>query len=112
MQKYLGLFAKAFKVGLTYRGMAVSRFLFNALNSRSNMNSAFDHLFTNKWLWGSFAAVILGQVLVVEVPFLQSAFGTTSLDLTHWGIAIGAGVVVLLFEEVVKAIRRARAKSI
>ncbi len=31
MQKYLGLFAKSFKVGLTYRGMAISSFLFAAL---------------------------------------------------------------------------------
>ncbi|SHJ22974.1 potassium and/or sodium efflux P-type ATPase [Tessaracoccus bendigoensis DSM 12906] len=85
--------------------------LFNALNSRSDMGSAFDHLFTNKWLWGSFAVVTLGQVLVVEVPFLQSAFGTTSLDPIHWGMAVLAGLVVLGVEEVAKAVRRARAAS-
>lgn len=82
--------------------------LFNALNSRADTASAFDHLFTNKWLWLSFAAVIIGQILVVEVPFLQGAFGTTSLDLLHWAVAVGAGVVVLAFEEIVKAIRRSR----
>ena len=82
--------------------------LFNALNSRADTASAFDHLFTNKWLWLSFAAVIIGQILVVEVPFLQGAFGTTSLDLLHWAVAVGAGVVLLAFEEIVKAIRRSR----
>ncbi|WP_197511673.1 HAD-IC family P-type ATPase [Tessaracoccus coleopterorum] len=81
--------------------------LFNALNSRADTASAFSHLFTNKWLWLSFAAVTVGQVLVVEVPFLQHAFGTTALDLPHWGVAVAAGVAVLLFEEAVKAVRRA-----
>lgn len=82
--------------------------LFNALNSRADTASAFNHLFTNRWLWISFAFVIVGQLAVVQVPFLQQAFGTTSLDLLHWGIAIGAGVFVLMFEEAVKALRRAR----
>lgn len=83
--------------------------LFNALNSRSDLASAFSHLFTNRWLWLSFAGAILAQVAVVEVPFLQEAFGTAPLDWKHWALAVGAGVAVLLFEEIVKAIRRARA---
>ena len=80
--------------------------LFNALNSRSDYGSAFSHLFTNRWLWASFAFVILAQIAVVELPFLQSAFGTTSITAAHWALAVGAGAAVLAFEEVVKAIRR------
>lgn len=80
--------------------------LFNALNSRSDASSAFSHLFTNGWLWASFAFVVVAQALVVEVPFLQAAFGTTSLDLIHWAVAIGAGAMVLVYEEIVKVIRR------
>lgn len=82
--------------------------LFNALNSRSDTGSALRHLFTNGWLWASFAFVIVTQVLVVEVPFLQAAFGTTSLDWIHWAVAIGAGALVLVFEEIVKVVRRAQ----
>lgn len=80
--------------------------LFNALNSRSDLASAFDHLFTNRWLWISLAGATVAQVLVVEVPVLQHAFGTTSITLAHWALAVGAGVAVLAFEEIVKAIRR------
>lgn len=85
--------------------------LFNALNSRAETASAFTHLFTNRWLWLSFALVIVGQILVVQVPVLQRAFGTATLDLLHWGVAIGAGVAVLLFEETVKALQRARERA-
>ena len=74
--------------------------LFNALNSRSDTGSAFTHMFSNAWLWGSFALVTVLQVLVVEVPFLQSAFGTAPLDWIHWVVAVGAGAAVLLYEEV------------
>ena len=81
--------------------------LFNALNARSDMGSAFNHLFTNKWLWLSLAGATLAQVAVVEVPFLQAAFGTTSLDWIHWAVAVGAGVAILAYEEIVKAVRRA-----
>ncbi|MFT3877856.1 MAG: cation-translocating P-type ATPase [Propioniciclava sp.] len=83
--------------------------MFNALNSRSDLASAFDHLFTNRWLWISLAAATIAQVLVVNVPALQHAFGTTSITPAHWALAIGAGVAVLVFEEIMKLARRARA---
>ncbi len=83
--------------------------LFNALNSRSDTGSAFTHMFSNAWLWGSVALVTVLQALVVEVPFLQSAFGTAPLDWIHWAVAVGAGAAVLLYEEVVKLLRRTRA---
>lgn len=82
--------------------------LFNALNSRSDNLSAFSHLFTNRWLWISFAFVIAAQTLVVYVPALQSAFSTAPMMAAHWALAIGAGAAVLLFEEVVKLFKRAR----
>lgn len=80
--------------------------LFNALNSRSDLGSAFHHLFTNKWLWLSLALAVVAQVIVVQAPLLQRAFGTTSLDAAHWLIAVAAGLSVLVVEEVVKAFRR------
>ena len=85
--------------------------LFNALNSRSDEGSAFHRLFVNKWLWGSFAFVVVAQVLVVEVPVLQAAFGTASLDAAHWALATGASALVLLLEELVKLARRALPRS-
>jgi magnesium-transporting ATPase (P-type) len=80
--------------------------LFNALNSRSESTSAFRGLFTNKWLWGALGLGVVLQVLVVQLPLLQDAFGTAPLDLGHWAAAIGMASVVLWAEELVKAIRR------
>lgn len=82
--------------------------LFNAFNARSDLSSGFSHLFSNRWLWGSIVLAVVLQVAVVEVPFLQVAFGTASMTLAQWGICVGMGAVVLLAEEIVKLVRRAR----
>lgn len=82
--------------------------LFNVFSSRSTTHSAFKDIASNKWLLG---AVILGVVLqfmVVEVPFLQSAFGTASLDFEHWVVTIGFASLVLWAEESRKLIARIR----
>ncbi len=54
--------------------------LFNMLNFRSDTGSAFIHMVSNAWLWGSVALVTVLQILVVKMPFLESTFGTASLD--------------------------------
>ena len=84
--------------------------LFNALNSRSDLTSAFDHLFSNRWLWGSILFGIASQVAVVEVPLFQAAFGTASLDLAHWAVCAAMASVVLWAEELAKLARRAAAR--
>ena len=86
--------------------------LANALNSRSETRSAFDRLFTNRWLWLSLAFTLVAQFLVVEVPFMQGAFGTTSLDAAHWGLAVAGGLLVLVVEEIVKVVHRAGASGL
>lgn len=82
--------------------------LFNTLNSRSETVSAFRHLLVNRWLWGSLVLGVLLQIAVVEVPALQTAFSTTGLDAVHWVAAVGAASCVLWFDELRKAVRRAR----
>ncbi|MHA6524890.1 cation-translocating P-type ATPase [Tessaracoccus sp. G1721] len=82
--------------------------LANALNSRSDSASVANHLFTNRWLWISLAGALLAQVAVVYLPVLQRAFGTAPLGWQHWGLALGAGAVVIAVEEAVKGVRRAR----
>jgi P-type Ca2+ transporter type 2C len=81
--------------------------LFNTFNSRSETASAFRNMFSNRWLWASLALAAVLQVGVVQLPFLQTAFGTTSLDLAHWGISIAMASVVLWFNELRKLILRA-----
>ena len=84
--------------------------LFNALNSRSETTSAFHRLFVNPWLWGALGVALLLQVLVVHVPFLQTAFGTASLDLGHWLVAAAMASSVLWLDELRKAVLRARSR--
>jgi len=81
---------------------------FNALNARSEVTSAFCGLFSNKWLWGALTLGLVLQVAVVEVPFLQVAFGTASMDLTHWAVCLGLSSVVLWYDEMRKVLSRAR----
>ena len=82
--------------------------LFNTLNSRSETVSALHHLFVNRWLWGAIALGAVLQVAVVEVPVLQTAFSTTSLDPAHWAIVVAMASLVLWVDEIRKAVRRAR----
>ncbi|MFC7023005.1 cation-translocating P-type ATPase [Promicromonospora thailandica] len=82
--------------------------LFNVFNSRSETTSAFHRMFVNRWLWGAVGLGLLLQVAVVQVPFLQVAFGTASLDLAHWGVAVAMASSVLWFDEIRKLLWRAR----
>ena len=81
--------------------------LFNAFNSRSETTSAFRRLFVNKWLWGSVLLATVLQVAVVELPFLQPAFGTASLDPAHWAVCVAMASTVLWFDELRKIVLRA-----
>ncbi|MFJ3404851.1 cation-translocating P-type ATPase [Promicromonospora sp. NPDC090134] len=85
--------------------------LFNVLNSRSETTSAFHRMFVNRWLWGAIALGVLLQVAVVEVPFLQVAFGTAGLDLAHWAVAVGMASSVLWFDELRKLVWRWRHRA-
>jgi magnesium-transporting ATPase (P-type) len=76
--------------------------LFNALASRSETASAFQRLFTNRWLWAALAFGVATQVLVVHVPILQTAFGTAPLSPQQWLICVGLASVVLWFDELRK----------
>ena len=80
--------------------------LFNALNARSETTSAFHGLFANKWLWGSILLGVVLQVAVVEVPVLQVAFGTASMDLAHWSACVALASVVLWYDEIRKVVLR------
>lgn len=85
--------------------------LFNALNARSDATSAFRHLFANHWLWAAIALGAIAQLAVVELPFLQSAFGTASLDMRHVLASFGMASVVLWVEEILKIFVRMRRRA-
>ena len=85
--------------------------LFNAIASRSARQSAFVGLFANKWLWGAIGVSIVLQLLVIYVPFLNTAFGTTPLHPMAWVECICLAAVVLIASEIYKAIMRAIDKA-
>jgi P-type Ca2+ transporter type 2C len=80
--------------------------MFNVLNARSDERSAFVHVFRNAWLWSAIVASVGLQVVVVYVPFLQNAFGTTSLSASDWMFSVGVASSVLWLREGSKAIGR------
>ncbi len=80
--------------------------LFNCVNARSDRRSAFHRLFTNRWLWGAISLSALLQVAVVQLPFLNDAFGTTPLGLDEWAICVGLASVVLWAAEAKKLLER------
>jgi Ca2+-transporting ATPase len=80
--------------------------LYNCFNARSDRTSAFHHLFTNRWLWGAIALSLALQVAVVQLRFLNQAFGTTPLPLTDWLICVALASVVLWADEAKKLVER------
>ncbi|HKV11819.1 MAG TPA: cation-translocating P-type ATPase [Thermoanaerobaculia bacterium] len=82
--------------------------LFNVVNARSDEQSAFVHLFTNRWLWGSLGMSLVLQFLVLYVPALQRAFGTVPLTAGDWLRCVAAASMVLWIREAGKVVTRLR----
>ena len=82
--------------------------LFTVFNARSDHESAFSGLFSNRWLWGAVALSLLLQVAVVYTPFLQQAFSTVSLSAGDWARCAVVGSSVLWLGELGKLIARGR----
>ena len=62
--------------------------------------------FTNRLLWGAIALSALLQIAVVELPFLNDAFGTRPLGLSDWLVCIGLASIVLWADELKKLVER------
>ena len=84
--------------------------LFNALSSRSHLQSAFVGLFSNKWLWGAIGLSVALQLVVIYVPFLNDPFGTVALSPMAWVECICLAAIVLIASELRKIVLRAMAK--
>lgn len=84
--------------------------MLNALCSRSHDQSVFVGLFANKWLWAAIALSTLLQVVVIYVPFLNTAFGTMPLSAGAWAECLGLAMVVLVASELRKCVLRALRK--
>ncbi|HEX2829576.1 MAG TPA: cation-translocating P-type ATPase [Burkholderiales bacterium] len=83
--------------------------LFNCVNARSDVSSAFDHLFVNAWLWAAIALSLVLQAAVVNVGFLNVAFGTVPLEASQWLVCAAMASMVLWASELRKwLVRRSR----
>ena len=80
---------------------------FNILNVRSDRNTVFRRLtFTNNKLWIALAAVIVLQIGVTHVGFMQRLFDTMSISFSQWLICIAIASSVLWLEEIRKFVVR------
>jgi magnesium-transporting ATPase (P-type) len=82
--------------------------LFNCFNARSERTSAFRHVFANSWLIGAVLLSVLLQVAVVNLGFLNVAFGTVPLELGQWFVCAALASSVLWFSELWKWLGRAQ----
>jgi P-type Ca2+ transporter type 2C len=81
--------------------------MINTVNARSEEQSAFAHLFTNRWLWMAISASIILQLMVLGVPALQQAFGTEMLGAGDWLRCTVVSSSLLWACEAIKLARRA-----
>jgi P-type Ca2+ transporter type 2C len=91
---------------MTFATLVLIEF-FKAYGYRSDRNSILERPFANKWLNLAIAWEVLMLVLVINVPFLQDAFGTTSLSADEW-LRIGglAFLIVPVLEAAKWLVRR------
>jgi len=80
--------------------------IFHSFNMRSLKRSIFTMKKQNVWLWGAAGLSLLLTTLVIEVPFLASAFSLASLGFAEYGIAIGLAFLVIPIVEIVKLVQR------
>jgi Ca2+-transporting ATPase len=85
--------------------------LFNVYNCRSTWRSAFRGFFDNKWLLVAVAFSLGTHVLVIYVPFLQTAFHTVPLSMFAWVVVTGVAATLLIGVELIKLVLRAERRA-
>ena len=82
----------------------------NILNARSDSRSVVTRdTFRNGILWLSLTGVVLLQIGVTHVGFLQRLFDTTSISAAQWLVCIAVASIVLWVEEIHKFFIRRQA---
>ncbi len=77
--------------------------LFYLLNCRRMNDSAFSKdFFKNRTVFMAIGGLILLQMFLVYVPFMNDAFDTAPVEFTHWLYPLGAGIIVFLLVELEK----------
>nr|WP_329956819.1 calcium-translocating P-type ATPase, SERCA-type [Methanosarcina barkeri] len=77
--------------------------MFNAFNWRSDRYSIFSlGIFTNRSLVYAVLTTIILQLVVIYVPFFQTAFRTVPLSLSDWGVILPLASTTLISMELIK----------
>ncbi|WP_034528529.1 HAD-IC family P-type ATPase [Secundilactobacillus oryzae] len=79
--------------------------IFYLFNIRTPHLAFGRHFFTNPMAFATIGLLIVLQLLLVYLPFMQGVFKTGNMTLEQWGIAAAAGFVTLLVTELDKVIR-------
>jgi Ca2+-transporting ATPase len=92
---------------MTFATLVLIEF-FKAYSYRSDRHSVLARPFANRWLNLAVVWELVLLALVVNVPLLQQAFGTTGLPPSDWAIAAGLAFTVVPVLELAKRISRRR----
>ena len=90
---------------LTFVALVLVQF-WNAYNFRSDRLSLLERPFANRWLNLAVAWELGMLLLVVYVPFLQTALGTYGLSLQDWALVLGVSLTILPVLEAAKWVER------
>jgi Ca2+-transporting ATPase len=83
---------------------------FNALNARLERGTVLTRAtLRNRTLWWTLGAVVILQVGVVHLGPLQRLFGTASLSIGWWLVALATASTVLVVDEISRALFARRA---
>lgn len=81
--------------------------LFHLFNCRSIRGFAFNkNFFTNKAILSVSILLIILQLSITYLPFMQDIFGTRPLQLSDWGYPLALGIAVFVIIEIEKSIMR------
>jgi Ca2+-transporting ATPase len=65
-------------------------------------------VFSNRWVWGGAIVMLLTQLGVTYLPFMNTLLHTAPIDLWWWGVMTGVGVLIFMVAEAKKALIDAR----
>ncbi|MFD1429597.1 HAD-IC family P-type ATPase [Lacticaseibacillus mingshuiensis] len=85
--------------------------IFYLFNIRTKAPAFSKQLFTNPMAYAIIGLMMVLQLILTYVPFMQNVMGTSGMSLREWGIAIAIGFIVLVVTEIDKLIRLAYAKE-
>lgn len=83
--------------------------MLNALNALSDESSLLQvGIFANPWLIGAIIGSMLLHCMILYVPFFETIFNTVALSTNDWLLVISFAAPVILIDEILKFIARAR----